>query len=357
MKGGFRMSNIIQANQNGISHCAEYVAYRNEHTDKYKNNTRCSFLFNRLENYEQEIGTVFAEFNSDQMNDFYYKNIVQSVPRQALQKIKFLQSYLSWLRENGYIDDKTYLFHPLFRLFGDSPESSNGNYKYGTIHKMTEDSSVDLDHIRNTMFFSNAEFEDYCKAIFKKDKLEMELAIYCLVWCGVPIQSVGYIRRDWVNDEERSVSYPDPKNTEQLITVKIESDFCFASIKKARDSVGYVIDRRSNSQLRVEYKQSDYQYLIRQASTNKKSDPSNDEGYARLRGIMSHFMSKINVESSYLKDGDPFKSKRVSLRNVYSSGIFYRYSLVEDEIKNPFVNLGNCRYYSYIIWKKAKPVS
>lgn len=355
MRGGFCMGNLDINNKTAISHCAEYVLYRNEHPNQYKNNKRCLFLFNRLESFEGKIGTVFTEFNDDQMKEFYHENIVQSVPRQSLQKIKFLQEYLSWLRENEYIDDKSYMLHPFFRMPQIISDSDNGNYKYGAIHKMTEVSSMDLEHIRNTMFFSDKEFEDYCKEILSKDNLEMELAIYCLVWCGVPIQSVGYIRRDWIDENSRTVLYPDPKKSSSLSSLEIKNDFCFNAIIKARDSVGYITERAGNSPLRVEYKQDDYPYLIRQASTNKKSTLNEDNGYSRLRGIMSHLMTKIKKESSYLKDEDPFKFKRVSLRNVYSSGIFYRYSLVEDEVKNPFVILGNCRYYNYILWKKAMP--
>lgn len=361
MKGGFRMVNSEQKHHNGISHCAEYIAYRNEYPDQYKNNTRCTFLFNRLEAYEREIGVTFEEFDDNQMNDFYRENIMQSVPRQAIQKVKFLQSYLTWLRENEYLDDKSYMMHPFFRMseITSDTDTTNGVYKYGTIHKMTEDSSVDLDHVRNTMFFSPQEFEDYCKTVLKKDNLQMELAIYCLAWCGVPIKSIGCIRRDWVDENNKTVLYPDQKHPDKLIEIKIESDFCFDAIVKVKYSVGYTVDRESNSPIRVEYKQSDYPYLIRQADTKKRasSNVDTDDGYSRIRGIMSHLMTKLKNESSRLPDNNPFKFKRVSLRNVYSSGIFYRYSLVEDEIKNPFVNLGNCRYYNYIVWKKAMPES
>lgn len=351
------MDDIYHEHENNVSHCAEYISYRNENSDKYKNNARCSSLFNRLESFEANIGTVFTDFNDEQMKEFYHENIVQSVPRQAIQKVKFLKSYLEWLREQGYIDDKTYVMHPFFRIISIPSESSSvdGSYKYGTIHEMTKDSSVDLEHIRNTMFFSEKEFEDYCGSVLKKENFEMELAIYCLAWVGVPVQSIGYIRRDWVNENNKSVSYPDLKQGNALIEVKVNSSFCFESILKARDSVGYTIERENGLPLRVEYKSSDYPYLIRQASTNKRSDASPNEGYSRLRGILSHLMTKIKKESSALPDGNPFKYKRVSLRNVYSSGLFYRYSIIEDQVKNPFVHLGNCRYYNYIIWKKAIP--
>lgn len=348
------MSDSNQVYTNGISHCAEYMEYRKAHPDTCKNNVRCEQLFSRLSDYEKKVNTAFTLFTTEQMSEFYKTNLIQSTPMQAMLKIKFLQSYLMWLRENEYIDDKSYVLHPFFRMTGLSKDL-NDISKYGTINKMTEDNAVDLDYVRSTMFFSEEEFTDYCKTIFQGDNLEMELAIYCLAWCGVPIQEIGNIRKDWVNEKERTVSYKDDKNTGAMIDVKISNDFCLSSIIKARDSVGFSIERQNGRIYRATYKQDDYEYLIRQVKTNNKVEEENEEGYSRLRGIMSHLMTKIRNECKRLPDYNPFKNKRVSLRNVYSSGLFYRYSFIEDQVSNPFSYFGNSRYYNYIVWKKARP--
>lgn len=348
------MSDSNQKHTNGISHCAEYMEYREANPDTCRDNIRCKMLFNKLSDYENKIDSVFTEFDSEQMRIFYRDNISRSTPMQGILKIKFLQSYLVWLRENEYIDDKSYILHPFFRMIGfDTNEIS----KYGTINRMTEDDAVDIEHIRNTMFFSEQEFTDYCKIIFQEDNLEMERAIYCLAWCGVPTQEIGYIRKDWINEEERTVSYHDHKNSGRTVCVKIENEYCFSSILKARDSVGYCVVRKSGNNFFASYKSDDYEYLIRQVKTKNKEDNDNEEGYSRIRGIMSHLMTKVRNECKQLPNYNPFKNKQVSLRNVYSSGLFYRYSFIEDQVSNPFSYLGNSRYYNYIVWKKARPES
>lgn len=348
------MSDSNQRYINGISHCAEYMEYREAHPDICKNNVRCGQLFSRLSDYEKKVGTAFALFDQEQMSEFYKEHLTQSTPMQAMLKIKFLQAYLLWLRENEYIDDKTYVFHPFFRMTGLSKDIKEIS-KYGTINKMTEDSAVDLDYVRNTMFFSAQEFTAYCKTIFQGDNLEMELAMYCLAWCGVPIQEIGNIRKDWVNEKERTVSYKDSKDPSKTLYVEIDDEFCFSAIIKARDSIGFSIERQNGRHFSVTYNVDDYEYLIRSVKTNNKSENENEEGYSRIRGITSHLMTKIRNECKKLPDYNPFKNKQVSLRNVYSSGLFYRYSFIEDQVSNPFSYFGNSRYYNYIVWKKAKP--
>jgi len=348
------MSDSNQRYTNGISHCAEYMEYRKAHPDTCKNNLRCKKLFNRLSEYEKKVGTAFTLFTTDQMSEFYKTNLTRSTPMQAMLKIKFLQSYLLWLRDNEYIDDKSYVLHPFFRMTGLSKDI-NEISKYGTINKMTEDDAVDLDYVRNTMFFSLQEFTDYCKTIFQGDNLEMELAMYCLAWIGVPIQEIGNIRKDWINERERTVSYKDSKDPTKTISVSIDDEFCFSAIIKARDSIGFSIERQNGRHFSVTYNVDDYEYLIRSVKTNNKSENENEEGYSRIRGITSHLMTKIRNECKKLPDYNPFKNKQVSLRNVYSSGLFYRYSFIEDQVSNPFSYLGNSRYYNYIVWKKARP--
>lgn len=328
------------------SHVNEYINYRSS-SDDCKDNVRAISILKKLSKYEEMEKVPFQDFSDDQMEVFYKEQIIRATPRQAAPRIKAIKEFLLWMKDNDLIDNKKYLLHPFFRVLDISPDKNvGGNTKDKTVQKAI--SNADYDIIRSTMIFSEQEFEDYCNTFFEASNFEMEKAIHCLVWSGVPIGALDDIKRNDVNVQSRKVSFVSISNKKEKETIYIKSDYCMNAIINAINTSGYSIIRSNNKSLNKIYRDDDDIYLIRRVIANKDSDDDSK----RLRGILAHISDKVKKQQSLLPKSNVFKTKYVNLRNLYTSGLFYRCSLLEDN-NEVFKILGSFRWHSYLAWKSA----
>lgn len=341
------MCNIQTSNVQN-SHVNEYIDYRT--SSSCNDNTRAVNLLKKLKDFESSISTPFQSFSEDQTYEFYKKLIIRSTPKQATPRIKAIKDFLIWMHDNDLIDNKSFLQHPFFRILNMPPEENGFAKNKKTISQVVSDADPEL--IRNTMIFSEKEFEAYCDTFFCKDNLEMERAIHCLIWSGVPIGSLNRLRKDDFNLRDRTVSFivDDSNGNSTRETITVTSDYCIQAIKNAIDSSGYTIMRNSNRVLSKQYDDVDDPYIIRRTTLNKAYIDNNEDG--RLRGIFSHISGVVKRESSLLRSDNVFKNKYVNLRNLYASGLFYRCYLLQDN-KKALEILGVFRWPSYVAWLSA----
>jgi len=288
--------------------------------DKYSRTVQDTIvsIFNSTAGIEARFEKDFYAFTQ---NEFEYFTPLLGAGKirttRLKQKLRVLQSYLEWCRDQGIITFVDYERHPIVlfsfqEIIDAATQKTTENYYFGSVE----------------------EFRDVILEVFKEEQHAMVAACAVLTWFGFTPERISSITKDDVNSFAFRIDE---------VEFWPEGEDLFYVIERAafRPDVNVVSNLGGKKMVRT-LKYVDSPYLIRPIDYNVKETSSNLVRTKNLLKLISYLSGKITSE---YPDEHPYKNLRFNMTSIRKSSLFCKMKKIEDEGEEAAL-IAFCKEYS-----------